>query len=259
MSARELLFAAMASLLLQVPVAGQQADSAFLLTGIVFNESFKPLPATHVINLNTRQGDITDSLGIFQLRAAPSDTFLILNISYEDTLVVAAQIRAFPQIILKSRYYELEEARIFEWGSTYQDFKEAIVEMPNQESLGESMGLPRQDPDYVPLEMDPRKVKSPAFLIASPISFFYQNYNKYAKSARKVYWLEKDREKMDLFAGIINAENLSSITGLTGDDLLKFQTFLNNRMQCDYHCTELQLYTEIYAIWDHYREIEGLK
>ncbi|MGW8316166.1 MAG: hypothetical protein ACWGNV_11235, partial [Bacteroidales bacterium] len=135
MSARGLLYAAMASLLLQVPVAGQQADSAFFLSGIVFNDSFKPLPATHVINLNTRQGDVTDSLGIFRLSAEPSDTILILNISYRDTLVTAARIRAFPQIILRSRYYELEEARIFEWGATYEDFKEAIVEMPNQQSL----------------------------------------------------------------------------------------------------------------------------
>lgn len=258
MSARELLFAAMASLLLHVPVAGQQADSAFLLTGIVFNDSFEPLPATHVINLNTRQGDVTDSLGIFRLRAVPSDTFLILNISYRDTMLTAARIRVFPQIILRSRYYELEEARIFEWGSTYEDFKEAIVEMPNQESLGESMGLPRQDPDYVPLEMDPRQVKSPAYLLSSPISFFYQNFNRHAKSARKVYWLEKDKEKMELFSTIINEENLADITGLTGEELMKFAAFLNDRMKCDYHCTELQIYTEIHAIWDLYREIEGM-
>jgi hypothetical protein len=257
MSARELLYAVLATLLFQVPLAGQQADSVFLLTGIVYNASFEPLSATHVINLRNREGDVTDSLGIFQMRVNETDTLLILNISYEDTLVVAAQIKAFPQIVLKSRYYELEEARIFEWGSTYQDFREAIIEMPNQQSLGASLGLPRQDPDYVPLEMDPRQVKSPAYLISSPISFFYQNFNKNAKSARKVYWMEKNREKMELFSSIVSADNLSSVTGLIGDQLLEFQSFLNSRMKCDFHCTELELYTEIYALWDVYRELHA--
>ncbi|MGW8314474.1 MAG: hypothetical protein ACWGNV_02650, partial [Bacteroidales bacterium] len=134
-----------------------------------------------------------------------------------------------------------------------------IVEMPNQQSLGESMGLPRQDPDYVPTEMDPKQVKSPAYLFTSPISFFYQNFNKHAKSARKVYWLEKDKERMELFSTIIGTENLTSITGLTGDELMKFQAFLNNRMKCDYRCTELELYSEIHALWDLYRKIEGLE
>lgn len=257
MSARVLLYAAAATLLLQVPAAGQQTDSVFQLTGIVFNESFRPLPASHVINLNNRQGDVTDTLGIFQLRAKSTDTLLILNISYKDTLVTAARIRAFPQIVLKSRYYELEEARIFEWGSTYEDFRQAVIEMPGQQSLGETLGLPRQDPGYVPLEMDPRRVKSPAYLISSPISFFYQNFNKQARSARKVYWLERNEEKMELFTRIISRENLSSITGLKGDRLMDFQTFLNGRMQCDYNCSEFQLYTEIHALWDIYRELNG--
>lgn len=259
MSARVWLCAAIATLLFQVPVAGQQADSVFQLTGIVYDELFRPLPSSHVINLNSHQGDVTDSLGIFQLRVMPEDTLLILNISFKDTLITAARIRAFPQIVLKSRFYELEEARIFEWGSTYEDFKQAMIEMPEQQSLGEELGLPRQDPEYVPLEMDPRRVKSPAFLITSPISFFYQNFNKQAKSARKVYWLEKNEEKMEQFTRIISSENLSSVTGLTGDRLMDFQTFLNDRMQCDHNCSEFQLYTEIHALWDLYREIEGLE
>lgn len=259
MSARKLLIAAMAPLLLQVPVSGQEADSSFLLTGIVFNETFKPLAASHVINLNTHQGVTTDSLGIFSLGAEPSDTLLIMNISYRDTLVTAGRIKAFPQVILKSRYYELEEARIFEWGSTYGDFRQAMVEMPNQESLGESMDLPRQDPDYVPLEMDAQQIKSVGLLLTQPISYFYLNFNKHAKSARKVYWLEKDREKIDLFTEITSTENLSEITGLKSDDLLKFKSFLNEQMVCDYHCSELKLYMEIHALWDLYREIEGME
>ena len=257
MSVRGALFAAIQVMLLQASLTAQQPDSTFLITGIVYNKAFQPLAASHVINLNSRQGDITDSLGMFQIYAHPADTLLILNISFKDTLVTAARIRVHPQIRLRDRYYELEEARIFEWGSTYGDFREAIVQMPNRQTLGESLGLPRQDPGYVPLEMDPGRVKSPAYLISSPLSFFYQNFNRHAKSARKVYWLEKNREDMEQFSRIISAENIAAITGLSGDRLLDFQSFLNDRMECDHRCPELELYTEIHAIWDLYRELES--
>jgi hypothetical protein len=228
-----------------------------VLVGIVYDESYHPLPASHVINMDSHQGEVTDSLGIFTIPVHSSDTLLIRNIAFQDTLMPAALISERPHILLKRRYYPLQEARIFEWGATYEDFREAIIEMPNQQTLGESMGLPRQDPDYIPQDMDPNVIKSPAFLIKSPISYFYQNFNKYAKSARKVYWLEKNREKQELFSKIISAENLSSITGLAGLELQEFQAFLYERMVCDFKCTELRIYTEIYALWEVYQEMNN--
>jgi hypothetical protein len=159
-------------------------------------------------------------------------------------------------IILRKRRYELEEAKIFEWGATYDDFREAFLQMPMQQALGASLGLPRQDPEKVPLEMDDQAVKSAGLLFTSPISFFYYNFNKNAKSARKVYWLKKNQEKNDQFEAIVSAENLSYITGLTGMKLEEFQFFLSRRMVCDFNCSELAIYKEIHGLWQVYQELE---
>ena len=118
------------------------------------------------------------------------------------------------------------------------------------------MGLPRQDPDKVPMEMDEQAVKSVGLLLTSPVSFFYYNFNKHAKSARKVYWLKKNQAKHDQFDSIVSAENLSDITGLTGVELQKFLTFLYERMVCDFNCSELAIYKEIYGLWKMYQELE---
>jgi hypothetical protein len=251
---RVLLVFGLFLLLSGAPALAQGIDSAYLLTGIVYDESFHPLPASHVINMVSHQGDVTDSLGIFSLRVHSTDTLLIRNIAFRDTLVSAETVAMHPQIRLHQRYYTLQEATIFEWGSTYEDFSNAMIRMPNQQTLGESMGLPRQDPDYVPVEMDPKAVKSPLMLITAPVSFFYYNFNKQAKSARKVYWLNKNRQKIELFEQIISGENLSSITGLTGNELMEFQAYLNQNLKCDFNCTEFQIYSEIYALWDLYRK-----
>lgn len=255
MYSRSILLVGMMLVTTQFHLLAQSGDSVFNLTGIVYDEYYYPVPASHVINLSSHQGDVTDSLGIFRLPASLSDTLLIRNIAFRDTLVRVDHLSEQRHILIKRKFYALQEARIFEWGATYEDFKEAITEMPNQQTLGESMGLPRQDPDYIPYDMDEEVLKSAAFLLSSPLSYVYHNFSKQARSARKVYWLKKDQEKHDLFNEITGRENISSVTGLAGIELQEFLAFLYEKMICDFKCTELQIYTEIHALWDAYQKL----
>jgi len=237
-------------------VSAQRADSLFLLSGVVYDESYNPVAASHVINMNTRAGTITDSLGIFRIPAHQSDTLLVRNIAFLDTLVPATILKTTGHIRIYKRYYALEEAMVFPWGSSYDDFKEAVTKLPVVRSLGESLGLPRQDPGYVPREMDESYVKSPGFLITSPVSFFYQNFSRQAKSARRVFWLRKNRDRQERFDEIFTGENISSISGYTGVRLEAFLVFLNDRMSCDYRCSELEIYTEIHRLLNDFRGMQ---
>ena len=253
---RSLIIVGILTLIFHPELNGQAIDSSFNLSAIVYDGSYRPVPASHVINMNTHQGDVTDSLGIFHLVVSMTDTLLVRNIAFRDTLVPVYLVHDPKFIVLTTKRYLLQEARIFEWGSTYSDFKEAIIEMPNQQTLGESMGLPRQDPDYVPLEMDEKAIKSVGFLLTSPISYFYQNFNKEAKSARKVYWLKKNQAKQEHFDELISGESLTEITSLTGDDLQEFQAFLIQRMVCTSKCTDLQIFEEVFALWKVFQELK---
>jgi len=243
-------------LLIFGPLAGQGIDSLFQLHGIIYDVEYHPLPGTHVINMTSRQGDVSDSLGIFFIPVTVSDTILVRNIAYRDTLIPVSLVLESGYVLLQRRYYELPEARIFEWGSSYEDFKAALLEMPEQQSFGARMGLPVQDPDYVPLEMDERAVKSLGHLLSSPLNYIYQNYNKEAKSARKVFWMEKNKDRQEAFDALLSPENLSDITGLSGEALLSFQAFIRVRMICGMHCSELEVIQEIFALWESYQEIE---
>ena len=256
MSHRNILLLLAFMLLFQMKMEAQSSDTVVDLSGIIYDDLFTPVPATHVININTNQGDVSDTLGLFRLPVRLSDTLLIRNIAFNDTLVAVSSITRNRYIVLQRKLYPLMEAKVFVWGSSYDDFKEAFIEMPVQQTLGASMELPQQDPDYVPAEMDEKEVKSAALLFTSPITFFYQNFNKKAKSARKVFWLEKNREKHEIFESIVSGESLSDITGLSGAKLLEFQSFLLERMQCNYSCTELAIYTEIHGLWKVFQEMD---
>ena len=245
-------------ILTQLQLQAQANDSVFTLTCIVYDQSFFPVPSSHVINLNSHQGEVTDSLGIFHMPVKINDTLLIRNMVYRDTLVMVSSFFEGKYIVLKRKYYALQEARIFEWGSSYLDFRSAIIEMPNRQTLGGSMGLPRKDPDYIPYDMNEEILKSAGFLLTSPVSYFYHNFSKHARSARKVYWLKKNKDKQHAFDEIVGIDNISSITGLEGEDVLSFLVFLYERMGCDFTCDELQIYTEIHGLWDVYQKINDI-
>jgi len=240
----------------QVPLLAQPADSVFKLSAIIYDDLYIPVSATHVININTRQGDVTDSLGIFNLPVSYSDTLLVRNIAFRDTLVPVVAVNEKGHIRLQRMRYPLQEARIFEWGATYDDFREAFMGMEMQQTLASSLDLPRQDPEKVPVEMDEKAIKSAGMLLTSPISFFYYNFSRHAKSARKVYWLERNQEQHDRFEAIMSTENLKEITGLSGQELQVFLVFLSRRMVCDINCSELEIYEEIYGLWEVYRELK---
>ena len=233
----------------------QDPDSVFMLTGIIYDAYYTPIAATHVINMNSYAGEVSDSLGIFALQVHLADTILFRNIAYQDTYQPVAGIIERGYVILQRIYYPLKEARVFPWGASYDDFSRAMVGTPAPLSLGESLGLPRQDPDYIPFDMDESGLKSTGFLLKSPISYLYYNLSRKEKNRRKVYWNEKNRESQERFDAIVSPENLSDITGLSGDKLLQFMSYLFQRLVCDFKCNELKIYSEIYAHWEVYKQL----
>ncbi len=259
MSFRNILLFCLLLAASRLSLSAQAGDSVYILTAIVYDEGYHPVPASHIVNMNSHQGSVTDSLGIFRIPVHPTDTLLLRNIAYHDTLVSARLLLLTKHITVKRKYYPLPEAKVFEWGSTYGDFKDALIGMPNQKSLGESMGFPVQDPDYIPFEMNEAYLKSPLFLLKSPVSYFYYNFNKEAKSARKVYWLNKNLDKQKWFDEILSLESVSSITGLSGDDLQAFRSYLYQEIKCNINCSELQIYTEIYILRDIYQGMHGIE
>jgi hypothetical protein len=232
----------------------QQGDSLMQLSGIVYDEFFTPVPYTHVIALSYGTGDVTDSMGIFELKALPADTLLILNIAYRDTLVALPDRKEFLIIHLQRKKYDLEEARIFSWGNSYADFLDAMAGMPVVESIGEELGLPKQDPDYVPFDKDEKQLKSAKFLIHSPVSYFYYNFSRREKSSRKAYWLERNKEEIELFNRLLSPLSVSDMTGLEGERLEDFMIFLNSNIKCDYRCSEMEILTELHYLWKIYEQ-----
>jgi hypothetical protein len=153
---------------------------------------------------------------------------------------------------LSEKFHLLEEAKIFPWGSSFEDMKKAFLAMPEKENFQKRLGLPQADPDAIPFYLDEKKISSPAFAIQSPVSFLYYNLSQKEKSRRKLYKIERDRWRTEKFNAIFNRQNVSQITGLKDEELEEFWFYLSKKMKCGINCKELEILEEInqhFARW----------
>ncbi|MEX0986040.1 MAG: hypothetical protein WD052_01095 [Bacteroidales bacterium] len=223
-------------------------------SGVVYDASFVPVPYTHVYAHGSGQGDVTDSLGIFSLNCRESDSLSFYNIAFNDTTIAVNKDMGGFYLKLTRKVYLLRGATVFPWGSTYGDFLGEVKRQGLPEDTGEKLGLPKQDPGVIPFDMNEDMIKSTKFLINSPVSYFYYNLSKREKGARRAFKLQRDSKLIELFEQTLAPENLNAITGLRGKELEDFIIYLNSTMICDYHCSELQLITEVHAIWQDYKK-----
>lgn len=224
------------------------------IVGSINDDLGNPLPYTHVINLQTNSGTTCDSSGIFKIKAGNGNILLFKNLAFIDTSVIITNTKNHLTIYLSKRKYPIPEVKIFEWGSTYEDFKQALLKMPMKENLADKLNLPKQDPHIVPYYLNSDVLSSVGFAFSSPVDFLYLSLNKKEISRRKVYELNKSKKQVDQFNAIYSYETITNITGLNDQELFKFMEYLNEHFQCDYHCSEIQIMNELYKHWNNYKE-----
>ena len=247
------LFILVFMLIISCRLWSQEKDSLYQVRGFLYDSVFHPVVSAHIVNLNRGNLDISDSLGIFSIKARKGDSLYISNLGFNDTVIAVRNPEMIYSLRLREKIHPIGEVKIFTWGSTYEDLKRAVIEMPHQQSLQEKLGLPQADPDAIPFYLDEKAIKSAAFAITSPVSFLYYNLNKQERSRRKIYRLKKNRKSIDDFNSVFNRQKVGELTGLKAEELEKFWFYLNSRFICNENCSEISILEEImshYRIWN---------
>ncbi len=238
-------------------IQAQNTDTIRRIEACICSESSIPLAWTHIINLSTGKGSISDSSGNFSLNVSGSDSILFRNLAYEELIIPSRQINSGDTVHLRIKYHPIEEVKIFEWGSTYADFKAKMKSMPVTENLGEKLGLPQQSGSAVPNYRNPEVLSNPLFAITNPVDFLYFNLSKKEQSIRKVMEFKQNEELIRKFESVYNRKSIAVLTGLDDEKLDLFLVYLNLNFTCDIYCTELQIATEIYRHWKVYGELKN--
>ncbi len=232
----------------------QDAVSQKRIKARVCNDSGNPLGYTHIINLSSGRGTTSDSSGNFSLNVFQGDSIIFRNVSCDELIMAADVINSGDTIFLKTRLYAIREVKIFEWGSTYADFKAKMKSMPVTISMSEKLGLPQQSGNAVPNFRNADVLGNPMFAITNPIDFLYYNLNKNEQSIRKVMEFKQNEDLIRRFESVYNRKKVGALTGISATELDDFMIYLNTHFRCDFNCTEIQIVTEIFEHWKNFQK-----
>jgi len=118
-------------LLILLDVSAQVPDSVEFLTGKVYDRyNERNVSYAHVVNQTNARGTISDSAGVFVLRASIGDTLFISAMGYQFDILHVRRISTDTSFMIEvvPRAYMLPEVVIHEL-NTYEKFKERFVEI----------------------------------------------------------------------------------------------------------------------------------
>ncbi len=189
---------------------------------IMKEEAFTPVKFAYVVNVTRGSAVLADSIGYFEMDVTPDDTLYISALSYTDKqyVVPAAMPHDFSEwIYLSARSYELEEATIY-WLGSYQDFKEKVkrLKLEKEEEFSPEV-----------LKMFPKLLKEPDPYagpgITSPVSLLYMTFTGELKNLKKAKAVNEKMKTMEKYKHKFNAEIVSQLTGLKGEEVDRFMHF----------------------------------
>ncbi|WP_375580972.1 carboxypeptidase-like regulatory domain-containing protein [Marivirga tractuosa] len=209
--------------------------SQSLIEGVVHtSKDFKAIEGVHISNISKEKLTFTSANGEFKINSEIGDTLIISYVGMKSKQLIVKSFD-FQFITLKSDIIELEEVKVTNIPENQYKFKRKIVDM----------GIVEID-SFIPFGVTPGKPKDPIPklyeretnvlfgandqfwpTLTIPMSYFTKKYSKKHKAKRGYYELKASKDQQILNNKKFNKEIVSNLTGLKGEKLLRFMSFMN--------------------------------
>lgn len=166
-----------------VPCVAYSQSTTTLITGLIIDSSNgQSIANAHIINQNTLEGTISNSIGYFQINANENDSLLISYISHKSVLVHVKEYvdQNLNRILISPNSIELDEVVLRK--GNWQQFKLEFVqtEFKNEQSSEVTI------PGVLQYKGPPIGFQPSLFTaLNNPISFVHHYMNKKARQKRK--------------------------------------------------------------------------
>ena len=208
------------------------AQERMTLNGNVFDGiTFYPVTEANIYNFSSKQYVFTDKAGNFEILAKLGDTIIVSKPIYkQDFFIITPEIMEKKHIDVPI-YYKvilLKEVSIFSLPATFDEFKKDFINTNLSDFYRIMEGTTLSKEDRIGfgnnnlLGLIPGEVGK---AISSPISFLYDKFSRKARMERLYIEMSDKQEERDNFHLKYNRDLVSSLTGLTGTELLDFMTF----------------------------------
>lgn len=201
----------------------------FFTGTIIDGFSFYPIKEANIYNYSTKKYCFTDEKGFFTIEVSLNDTLIISKSIYRQLMYVVDKekfLKGRDEIPLFFKAIVLKEVTIFAITPSYNQFIKEVVHTQLPDYYTSIMGSQLTVQDY----MNDKYTKGNYNLLnntpmGSPITYFYEKYNKKYKNVMLAKELNQLQDEVDKVPAKYNRELVSSITGLEGEDLLNFMMY----------------------------------
>lgn len=219
-------------------------------------DTTKGIAFSHIYNLNSEKGAISDAEGRYRIMASAGDLLEFRMVGYVDTTLSLQQVKALKyQIPLKEKVYKLRQVQVM--GNRVQR-----PFAPSEPSSDPYVGYRSVKPSGRSRQKDEIGLGSGAnggAAITGGITAIANQFNKKEKQREKIRILKEQDEKEKYYKALFDywfdKEIVAELTGLSGGELNRFIKFCKPSLVFLEEATEYEIIT---AIQKYHRQFQNI-
>ncbi|WP_421917943.1 carboxypeptidase-like regulatory domain-containing protein [Marinifilum sp.] len=241
-------------------------DSVISISGLVYSSNTGKGISNAVITIKrSRKGNICDNKGVFHLQIQQKDTLIISALGYEMKqwvvpVILNPDFPPFFRIELQDISYLLKEVDVYAFG-TWEEFKNQFIQTKveeknpiNKDILKELAPYNTKAPNPVPAQYRPKIDRKLDVwdAIFRPTDFLHNKLSKKEKAKKKLSKLIRAEIKNKKTDAKYNAEIVSEVTGLKGDELEAFMPYCSANIELSENSTDYDIIKQIFELFEKY-------
>ena len=223
---------------------------------VIDSESKKSLSASHILNLNSVTGTITDDQGFFEITAKANDTVMVSYLGHSSIKIKVTNDLLKGNELLIALYEKSEEIKeIIIRSSKLIGVLEVDVKLvPKDKFTRIKINGIRQT--YEIARPRAGDFASPIAALFQPVDFLYKLFGKKPKQLKKLQKIKKEDNLRKIMAGKFDREVMMEYLEMDRNDLMKLISDCNYSDYFVKNASDLQM---IEAVLDCYETYKALK
>lgn len=223
---------------------------------VIDSETKKPLSASHILNLNSVEGTITNDKGNFKLLAKANDTVMVSYLGYSSIKIKVTNDLLKGNELLIALYEKSEEVKeiIIKSTKLIGVLEVDVKQVPKDKFTRIKINGIRQT--YEVGRPKTSDFVSPISQLFQPVDFVYKLFGKKPKQLKKLQKIKKEDNLRKIMAGKFDREVMMEYLEMDRNDLLKLISDCNYSEYFVKKASDLQM---IEAVLDCYENYKALK